>query len=313
MKRQARPGPNRGKKKPKEMPKRPLSAYNLYFQTERKALIERYEKGDSQPDFDANIETAVQNGKDKDKGAVFQAASRTLAERWKNMTPQEREPYERQADEKLKAYRKQVAEYQQKRESQRDAEDYSSSSAAEVPMSSVDITQPLPSVDVPQPNIQIPSFAASAAAAPVASATPVPTITAAQHATPQSAATLGSSPQITQALLSHLLGAQLLGAQPLGSQQQFELAQDANTQNLANAAVLLNNIVGAVSNAQNLADLLFQAQGTQVSALSNHLNTGQIQGTNLTSSIIQTLLSWQSGQQNPHSGISTGKSLQNKF
>ena len=123
MKRQARPGPNKGRKKPKDMPRRPLSAYNIFFKHERPALISRYEKGEPQPDFDSNMAKAVEAGKNKDKAAVFQAASRTLAERWKLMAPRERESFERQADEALKNYRKQITEYQLKKETQKREKD----------------------------------------------------------------------------------------------------------------------------------------------------------------------------------------------
>lgn len=63
----------------------PKKAYNLYFRKERPLLIARYEQGESQPDFDANIVKAVEAGKDKTKGAVFQAASKTLGKKTKQL------------------------------------------------------------------------------------------------------------------------------------------------------------------------------------------------------------------------------------
>ena len=54
------------RKKPKDMPRRPLSAYNMYFQEERKRTIEKYERGEKQDDFD------LPEGKDPSE-ALFQA------------------------------------------------------------------------------------------------------------------------------------------------------------------------------------------------------------------------------------------------
>ena len=54
----------------------PLSAYNIYFRQERPALIARYEQGESQPDFDANMASAVEAGKEKAADAADAAADK---------------------------------------------------------------------------------------------------------------------------------------------------------------------------------------------------------------------------------------------
>lgn len=103
------------KKQNKDVPRRPLSAYNIYFKLVRPMLIESHERGIKQPDFDTHLENSVKAGKPKPQGALFQAASRTLAERWKAMPPAKRQPFEEQAQEEMKKYRVQLEAYERKK------------------------------------------------------------------------------------------------------------------------------------------------------------------------------------------------------
>ena len=111
-KKRSRPAPQAvdqlGKrKKPKDMPRRPLSAYNMYFQEERKKTIAKYEKGEEQDDF------LLPPGKDPSE-ALFQAVSRTVANRWKAMTEAQRKPFYDRAQAEMNNYRKKMDEYNQK-------------------------------------------------------------------------------------------------------------------------------------------------------------------------------------------------------
>eukprot|EP00977_Amphora_coffeiformis_P028592 scaffold36285_cov221-Amphora_coffeaeformis.AAC.1 len=254
------------------MPRRPLSAYNIFFKEERPALIAKYEKGESQPDFDANLAKAVEAGKDKDKGAVFQAASRTLAERWKVMAPQEREPYERQADAALKNYRKQIAEYQQRKESEKQEEDYSSPS--------LDATVSLSIGAPPYPGrIEGPSSSISTVNAPQ-SVMPVSSFAAASPTAP-------SNPLA-------------MFQQMIDTQQQTQCLGNVDAQNLATAALFMNNALGGQSSstpANGLASFLVQVLGGQATTQPFQFNTGQSPGADLTATILQAVQSWQMMQQ----------------
>ncbi|EEC49118.1 predicted protein, partial [Phaeodactylum tricornutum CCAP 1055/1] len=61
-------------KKPKDMPKRPLSAYNLFFQEERNRLI------------------------NSDKAGVgFENMAKTIAAKWRSLDVDAKAPYEEKA------------------------------------------------------------------------------------------------------------------------------------------------------------------------------------------------------------------------
>ena len=110
------------RKKPKDMPRRPLSAYNLFFRAEREIIMDKYERGEDQADF--QIPEAPKRGTDdaekldpklikSHNAAVFQAVARTIADRWKNMPKHLKTKYEDQAAVEMKKYRSRMEEYQE--------------------------------------------------------------------------------------------------------------------------------------------------------------------------------------------------------
>ena len=102
-------------KRPREAPKKPLSAYNIYFKQERTRLLDSHAAGTSPPDFDANLKDSLEAGKARKSAALFQAASRTIANRWKAMSPDERLPYEKLAKVETDKYDALKEEYEGER------------------------------------------------------------------------------------------------------------------------------------------------------------------------------------------------------
>ena len=93
MKRKGPEPKEQRRKKPKDMPRRPLSAYNLFFRAEREIIMDKYERGEEQADFQVPHPPKKSKGEDGEDGhvdpklvkshnaAVFQAVARTIADR----------------------------------------------------------------------------------------------------------------------------------------------------------------------------------------------------------------------------------------
>lgn len=121
----------RGRKpREKDMPKRPLSAYNLFFKDERQRILADLERGHLPEDYRANAALALKDGVDGKRvgAAKFQAIARTIAVRWKALSEEDRKPLEKMAEQEMKDYKVKKEEYNRKvaREAQ-----MKSSSAAE--------------------------------------------------------------------------------------------------------------------------------------------------------------------------------------
>jgi HMG-box domain len=90
-------------RKPKDKPKRPLSAYNIFFADVRQNLI------NDRLQVQSNGQGSPTNG-----GLGFGSLARTVAEKWKNLDPILKEPYEHKAKLERERYKIILARWEQK-------------------------------------------------------------------------------------------------------------------------------------------------------------------------------------------------------
>ena len=109
-----RKSPEKPWKKPADMPKRPLSAYNLFFRDERERILGAGSEGKQQSE---EAETAVvpaegkqpsKKGKQK-SGIGFSNLAKTIATKWNELDKEIRAPYEKIAAVEKKKYDELVA------------------------------------------------------------------------------------------------------------------------------------------------------------------------------------------------------------
>mmetsp|Transcript_8276 Transcript_8276/g.11802 ORF Transcript_8276/g.11802 Transcript_8276/m.11802 type:complete len:371 (-) Transcript_8276:295-1407(-) len=106
-------------KKPKDKPKRPLSAYNLFFQHERNLIVTAETPAGQEPAFLATGEQKKRKRRHrKTHGKIsFADLARTIADKWKNTLPEGRSTFEARAAIEKARYLEQLEAWKRNKES----------------------------------------------------------------------------------------------------------------------------------------------------------------------------------------------------
>jgi len=131
----AKTGKKARPKKPKNKPKRPLSAYNIFFKDERAKILsgipdKKRDDDDDEDDDDDSKSKDDENGNEKGEdgkkvtgkkrkrvphGKIgFESLAKIVGQRWKELPPDELDSYKKLAEEDMKRYRKEMESYVQK-------------------------------------------------------------------------------------------------------------------------------------------------------------------------------------------------------
>jgi hypothetical protein len=109
-------------KKPKDKPKRPLSAYNFFFKEEREKILKilqsddpEEEQKDSEPDDYLSPEAAERLKKEGGK-VSFEEMGKLIGQRWKNIDPDRLTKYSELASEDTERYKTEMQSYNTQQE-----------------------------------------------------------------------------------------------------------------------------------------------------------------------------------------------------
>lgn len=110
------------KKKPKDKPKRPLSAYNFFFKEEREKILkvvlaEDPDKVDNDPNSEDYLDEDQLRKLRKDGGKVsFEEMGKIIGQRWKNIDPDRLNRFSELASEDTERYKKEMQTYNGRQE-----------------------------------------------------------------------------------------------------------------------------------------------------------------------------------------------------
>jgi len=110
------------KKKPKDKPKRPLSAYNFFFKEEREKILKvvqakNPEKADNDPESEDYLDEEAVGKLRKEGGRVsFEEMGKLIGQRWKNIDPDRLAKYSELASVDTERYKKEMTSYNGRQE-----------------------------------------------------------------------------------------------------------------------------------------------------------------------------------------------------
>lgn len=99
----------KSRKKCKDKPKRPLSAYNIFFKEERGRILEDLPEADPQPAVDGK--PTRKRKKKPHRKIGFESLAKTIGQRWQELSPEKIEYYKGKAAEDMQRYKAQMEEY----------------------------------------------------------------------------------------------------------------------------------------------------------------------------------------------------------
>jgi len=107
----------------KNKPKRPLSAYNIFFKEERERMIEEAQYKSSNKDFaEINVgDRETVKRRKKNHGIGFEEMAKEIGKRWKKIDAEVRAEYENKAKDDKKRYKTELELHKEKRLSELEA------------------------------------------------------------------------------------------------------------------------------------------------------------------------------------------------
>lgn len=101
------------KSKPKDRPKRPLSAYNIFFKEERARILERIPDAALLAGPDRKLEDKKDGNKmnSQQRKVGFQELAKMIGKRWKNLEDDELNIYKKKAETDMGRYKEEMLKY----------------------------------------------------------------------------------------------------------------------------------------------------------------------------------------------------------